>query len=170
MKRAATKSTRRGAKGRDGDCSKRGKCLSGCCDHHQRPDNSINHKLYKILEKATIQQEQLQQQLRLQKQNAAMSGQTNAGAPGSFLPMFSSNHIQNLTINAQPGFNIGELTQVTQIGNKNEPQPISYQIDYGNQLSPPRDIFSVQPNQTPIVTPTKGTKSEDRKKSEPSAP
>ena len=92
-----------------------------------------------------------------------MPGQANPGAPGSYLPMVSSNHIQNLTINAQPGFNIGELTQVTQIGHKHDPQPISYQIDYGDRPSPPRDIISIHANQAPIVTPTKGTKSEDRK-------
>tara|TARA_B110000285_G_C14521132_1_gene336613 strand:+ start:58 stop:210 length:153 start_codon:yes stop_codon:yes gene_type:complete len=35
------------------------------------------------------------------------------------VPMFSSNHIQNLTINAQPGFNIAQLTHLTNGGDPN---------------------------------------------------
>ena len=72
----------------------------------------FNEKLQMLLDKATQKQEELERQIEEQKQNSS----------GSFIPMFSNNHIQNLTINAQPNFSLNELAQM------GSPQPIQYQI------------------------------------------
>ena len=72
--------------------------------------------LYQMLETVTKERQHQLQQMR-NEQQARENG---------LLPMFSSNHIQNLTINAQPGFNIGQLTQLT---NTHDPKAnLQYQI------------------------------------------
>ena len=63
-------------------------------------DRDMNERIYEMLERVTMQREQQIHFDQMRRQSQVQNGG---------VPAFSGNHIQNLTINAQPGFDIGQL-------------------------------------------------------------